>query len=99
MAFGAGLTAGLLGQIGDALNSGTLSDVADVTSYLLPFEALYQAALGELVSGTKGFDRFVLQLGPLGGEQEAGLGLWLWTLAYLGGVTAIAIAAFRRADL
>ena len=99
MAFGAGLTAGLLGQIGDALNSHTLSDVADVASYVLPFEALYQAALGELVSGTTGFDRFVLQLGPLGGEQDAGLGLWLWVLAYVGGVTAIAVAAFRRADL
>lgn len=99
MAFGAGLTAGLLGQIGDALNSDTLSKVADVTSYLLPFEALYQAALGQLVSGTTGFDRFVLQLGPLGGAQDAGIGLWLWTLAYLGGVIAIALAAFRRADL
>ncbi len=99
MAFGAGLTAGLLGQIGDALNSHTLSDVASVTSYLLPFEALYQGALGELVGGTTGFDRFVLQLGPLGGERDAGPGLWLWALAYLGGVTAIAVAAFRRADL
>ena len=99
MAFGAGLVAGLLGQIGDAFNSNTLSDVADIASYLLPFEALYQAALGELVGGTTGFDRFVLQLGPLGGEQEAGIGLWLWSLAYLGGVTALALAAFRRVDL
>ncbi len=99
MAFGAGLVAGLLGQIGHAFNSNTLSDVADVASYLLPFEALYQAALGELVGGTTGFNRFVLQLGPLGGEQDAGIGLWLWTLAYLGGVTALALAAFRRADL
>lgn len=99
MAFGAGLTAGLLGQIGDALNSDTLSDVATLASYLLPFEALYQAALGELVAGTTGFDRFVLQLGPLGGEQEAGLGLWLWALAYLVATTALALAAFRRSDL
>lgn len=99
MAFGAGLTAGLLGQIGDALNSGTLSDVADVASHLLPFEALYQAALGDLVGGTSGFDRFVLQLGPLGGEQDAGLGLWLWSLAYLAAVTAVAIRAFARRDL
>jgi Cu-processing system permease protein len=99
MAFGAGLTAGLLGQIGDALNSGTLSDVATVSSYLLPFEALYQAALGELVTGTTGFNRFVLQLGPLGGEQDARLGLWVWSLVYLAGATALALAAFRRSDL
>jgi ABC-type transport system involved in multi-copper enzyme maturation permease subunit len=99
MAFGAGLTAGLLGQIGDALNSHTLSDVASVGSYALPFEALYQAALGELTSGESGFNRFVLQLGPLGGEQDAGAGLWLWALAYLAATTAVAVRAFRRADL
>jgi Cu-processing system permease protein len=99
MAFGAGLTAGLLGQIGDALNSGTLTDVANVSSYLLPFEALYQAALGELTAGETGFNRFVLQLGPLGGERDAGLALWLWALIYLAGVTAAALAAFRRSDL
>lgn len=99
MAFGAGLTAGLLGQIGDALGSGTLSRVADVSSYLLPFEALYQFALAELTAGTTGVDRFVLQLGPLGGAQEAGLGLWVWALAYLIGVIALSLAAFRRADL
>jgi ABC-type transport system involved in multi-copper enzyme maturation permease subunit len=99
MAFGAGLTAGLLGQIGDALNSGTLSDVADVSSYLLPFEALYQAALGELTAGETGFNRFVLQLGPLGGERDAGPALWLWALVYLAAVTAAALRAFRRSDL
>jgi ABC-2 type transport system permease protein len=99
MAFGAGLVAGLLGQIGDALNSHTLETVADVTSYALPFEALYQAGLAKLTAGETGFNRFVLELGPLGGAQSAGLGLWLWSLAYLGGVVALALAAFRRLDL
>jgi ABC-type transport system involved in multi-copper enzyme maturation permease subunit len=99
MAFGAGLTAGLLGQIGDALNSETLTDAADFTSYVLPFEALYQAALGELTAGESGFNRFVLQLGPLGGERDAGAPLWLWAAVYLVGITAVALAAFRRADL
>ncbi|MEA2292415.1 MAG: type transport system permease protein, partial [Solirubrobacteraceae bacterium] len=88
MAFGAGLTAGLLGQIGRALNSGTLTDVADLTSYLLPFEALYQGALSSLTADTVGFTRFALQLGPLGGAHEAGVGLWLWALAYLALVAA-----------
>jgi ABC-type transport system involved in multi-copper enzyme maturation permease subunit len=99
MAFGAGLTAGLLGQIGDALDSDTLTDAADFTSYVLPFEALYQAALGELTAGESGFNRFVLQLGPLGGERDAGAPLWLWAAVYLVGVIAVALAAFRRADL
>jgi hypothetical protein len=99
MAFGAGLTAGLLGQIGRALSSGTLTDVADVTSYLLPFEALYQGALSSLTADTVGFTRFALQLGPLGGAHEAGAGLWVWAAAYLVLVTAGALALFARRDL
>ncbi len=100
MAFGTGLTAGLLGQIASALNSDTLGSVADVVSYALPFEALYQAALHDITaSSASGFTRFALQLGPLGGARAGGVGLWLWALAYLGLVTAAALAAFRRADL
>jgi ABC-type transport system involved in multi-copper enzyme maturation permease subunit len=99
MAFGAGLTAGLLGQVGRALNSGTLTNVADITSYALPFEALYQAALNDLTADTVGFTRFALQLGPLGGARDAGPGLWLWALAYLAVVVALAIRAFERRDL
>ena len=48
MLFGAGLTAGLLGQIGEALGSRTLDRVADIVSWVLPFEALYQAALAAI---------------------------------------------------
>jgi len=99
MAFGAGLTAGLLGQVGKALGSDTLTDVADVTSYALPFEALYQVALNELTADTIGFTRFALQLGPLGGARDAGVGLWLWALAYLALVVAAGLAAFNRRDL
>ncbi|MGI8622490.1 MAG: ABC transporter permease [Solirubrobacteraceae bacterium] len=99
MAFGAGLTAGLLGQIGNALNSDPLSTVADIVAYALPFEALYQAALGHLTSGTSGFTRFALRLVPLGGARDAGPVLWLWALAYLALVTTAAVAAFKRADL
>jgi len=99
MAFGTGLTAGLLGVIGNALNSGPLTTAADIVAYALPFEALYQTALGYLTSGTTGFTRFALQLGPLGGAREAGPLLWLWAIAYLGLVTAGALAAFKRADL
>jgi len=99
MAFGAGLVAGLLGQIARALGSDTLSDVADVISHALPFEALYQYALSELTAETVGFTRFALQLGPLGGARPAGIGLWLFAAAYLAVLVAAGVAAFRRRDL
>ena len=72
MLFGAGLTAGLLGQIGEALNSDTLEDVSRTASWILPFEALYQTALSEITADTIGFNRFAIDLGPFGGAQEFG---------------------------
>jgi Cu-processing system permease protein len=99
MVFGAGLVAGLLGQIGEALSSGTLHDVSRVTSWLLPFEGLYQAALSALTSDTVGFTRLAIDLGPFGGAQSAGLALWAWTLVYLGLVGAWALRGFARRDL
>jgi Cu-processing system permease protein len=73
MLFGAGLVGGLLGQIGEAINSPTLIDVAHKTSWALPFEALYQDALSAISSESFGLTRDVLQLGPFGGAQ-AGMG-------------------------
>ena len=99
MLFGAGLAAGLLGQIGDALAVETLEDVAKVSSWLLPFEALYQAGLHGLTADTSGLTGVIVQLGPFGGAQEAGAGLWFWTAAYLLLVGAGARAAFARRDL
>jgi ABC-2 type transport system permease protein len=99
MLFGAGLAAGLLGQIGDALAVETLQDVAKVFSWVLPFEALYQAGLHALTQDTGGVTGVIVRLGPFGGAQDAGPGLWLWTLAYLALVAAAARAAFARRDL
>lgn len=99
MIFGAGLAAGLLGQIGDALAVQTLEDVAKVSSWLLPFEALYQAGLHGLTKEASGVTGVIVQLGPFGGAQEGGPGLWLWALAYLGLVGAAARLAFARRDL
>ena len=99
MLFGAGLTAGLLGQIAEAISSDSLEDVADVATWALPFEALYQAGLAELTADTVGFTRLAIDLGPFGGAQSGGAGLWLLSLAYLVGVGAVAVAAFRRRDL
>lgn len=99
MAFGAGLAAGLLGQIGDALNVDTLQNIAQIASWALPFEALYQGALDSLTNGVEGTTGVIVQLGPFGGAQEAGPLLWPWSVAYLGLIAAAARAAFARRDL
>jgi Cu-processing system permease protein len=99
MVFGAGLVAGLLGQIGEALSSDTLQNVAKVASWLLPFEGLYQAALAALTADTVGFTRLAINLGPFGAAQSAGAGLWLWAIVYLALVGAWALRGFARRDL
>ncbi len=99
MVFGAGLVAGLLGQIGEALRSSTLTEVARATTWALPFEALYQDALSQLTADRFGLTEFVVQLGPFGGAEAGGPWLWPWSLAYLGLVGAAALAAFARRDL
>ncbi|HZG36276.1 MAG TPA: ABC transporter permease subunit, partial [Gaiellaceae bacterium] len=99
MLFGAGLVAGLLGQIGEAIDSPTLERVSTRTAWALPFEALYQDGLRRLTEDSRGFTRFAVELGPFGGGQ--GYGAWLpwWTLVYLCGVLALAAVAFARRDL
>ncbi|MBA2475154.1 MAG: ABC transporter permease subunit [Actinobacteria bacterium] len=99
MVFGAGLVSGLLGQIGEALDSPTLVSVARATSWLLPFEALYQDGLHRITEDTRGFTEIALQLGPFGGAQAGGSSLLAWSLAYLALVLGIAALAFGRSDL
>jgi Cu-processing system permease protein len=99
MSFGAGLAAGLLGQIGDALNVNTLENVAKVTSWALPFEALYQAGLDALTADVGGACGIIVRLGPFGGAQAASPLLWPWTVAYLALVAFAARTAFARRDL
>jgi Cu-processing system permease protein len=99
MLFGAGLAAGLLGQIGDALSVDTLETVAQVSAWLLPFEALYQDGLDALTEDVRGVTGVVVRLGPFGGAQEGGPLLWVWTLGYLALLGFAARAAFARRDL
>jgi ABC-2 type transport system permease protein len=99
MLFGAGLTAGLLGQIAEALSSDTLSTVAKVSSWLLPFEALYQAALSAITADTFGFTRLAISLGPFGGAVTFGPLLGPYTVLYLLLIGAAGLVAFRRRDL
>jgi Cu-processing system permease protein len=99
MVFGAGLTAGLLGQIADAIDSHSLTQIAKVASWALPFEALYQGGLHALTSDTTGLTGTAISLGPFGGPQGAGFGLVLWAAIYLAGTLAIACLWFARRDL
>lgn len=99
MVYGAGLTAGLLGQIGQAIGSQTLEDLARAADWVLPFEALYQDALYGLTADATGATDLALSLGPFGGAQDSGPGLWLWSALYLAIVLALAVRGFARRDL
>jgi Cu-processing system permease protein len=99
MIFGAGLVAGLLGQIGEAIRSETLSKVSTTASWVLPFEALYQSALGALTADTIGLTRVAIDLGPFGGAADFGPMLWPYTVLYLLVLGALALRTFSRRDL
>jgi ABC-type transport system involved in multi-copper enzyme maturation permease subunit len=99
MVFGAGLATGFLGQIGEAVRSHTLKTIAEVASWALPFEALYQAGLSAITADANGLTRALVDLGPFGGAVKGSAFLVLWTVAYLGGVAAITAYGFARRDL
>jgi len=99
MLVGAGIVGGLLGQIGAALDSETLVDVAQKASWALPFEALYQDALHAISSESFGLTGELLQLGPFGGAQAAGGALWPWVVGYLAVAGGLAAFVFGRKDL
>jgi Cu-processing system permease protein len=99
MIFGAGLLAGLLGSIGDALDSNTLQTIANTASWVLPFEALYRDALRLLVQDIPGVTGAIVQLGPLGGSHDAGGFLLPWVAIYLGLVGLAGAFFFGRRDL
>ena len=99
MLFGAGLTGGLLGQVGEAIGSETLEDIARIVSWVLPFEALYQNALSQITADTGGLTRLAIDLGPFGGAQSFGVWMAPWALAFTALVGGAALAAFARSDL
>ena len=70
-----------------------------IAAYVIPVEALYQDALGQITADTHGVTRFVLELGPFGGAYIGGTPVRLWAVAYLGIVAAVALTAFARRDL
>ena len=94
MIFGAGLVAGLLGQIGEALNSDRLETIAEWSSWALPFEALYQDALYRITSDPAS-PALRSSSAPSAARTPAAP-LPLWTLAYFAVVLGASIAAFAR---
>jgi Cu-processing system permease protein len=99
MLFGAGLTAGLLGTIGHALNSHAIKHASTIAAWALPFEALYQDGLRLIASRASGFTGVVLQLGPFGGAYVHGWPIRVWAAGYLVVALALAVFAFSRRDL
>jgi ABC-type transport system involved in multi-copper enzyme maturation permease subunit len=99
MVYGAGLLAGLLGEIGDAIPSHSLQRIADIASWALPFEQLYRDALRELVGSAHGVTGAIIKLGPLGGSHDAGPLLLPWAVAYVVLATLLAAWAFTRRDV
>ena len=99
MVFGAGLVAGLLGNIGHALNAEKLIHVSKVVSWVIPFEALYEDSLRLITQNTSGLTGFLLRLGPFGGAESGGWALRLWSLVYLLVILGAAAVAFSRRDL
>jgi ABC-type transport system involved in multi-copper enzyme maturation permease subunit len=99
MLYGAGLLGGLLGQLGQVLSSPSLQTTGRVTSWVLPYEALYQAGLNYLTSSATGLTRVVVRLGPLGGASAGGPLLGVWAVVYVIGVGMGCIALFGRRDL
>ncbi|HJZ60549.1 MAG TPA: ABC transporter permease subunit [Miltoncostaeaceae bacterium] len=99
MVFGAGLTAGLLGQIAKALGAETLESISRTLQWALPFEALYQDALSGLTADASGVTEQIVRLGPFGGAQAAGPLLLPYAVLYVVIIGALAAAGFRRRDL
>lgn len=95
MAVGAGLVGGLVGQIGDALDSKSLEGAADVIATALPFQGLYEDVLDRLTP--EGAD--AIQLGPLGGASQAPGWFAFWTAAWAIGIAGFALWRFHRRDL
>ncbi|MGZ4399500.1 MAG: hypothetical protein ACXVYM_01360 [Gaiellaceae bacterium] len=99
MLFGAGLFGGLLGEIGRGIHSHRLEQVSSVIGYVMPFEWLYQDALGRLISGEQGLTRTVLTLGPFGGSVHGGSAVWIWALVYFTLIGTATAVALKRRDL
>ena len=98
MVFGAGLVAGLLGNIGDALDAEKRVRVArDRVGN--PVRGALSGRLRAITADTSGITGFVLQLGLFGGASTGGWELRVYAAAYLVLVLVVAVVTFARRDL
>jgi Cu-processing system permease protein len=99
MVFGSGLTAGLLQQVGEGLQSRSLEALGRTAANLLPFEALYQGSLHAITADLFGFTGFAVRLGPFGGGQPLSAALYVWVAFYFGAMLGACLIAFHRKDV
>ena len=100
MLFGAGLVAGLLGQIGEALGSDTLDDVASGGELGAALRGALPGRARRDSPPTPSASRGWRSTSARSAARETfGPLLWPWALAYLGLVGAAALAGFARRDL
>lgn len=99
MVFATGLAAGLLGQIGKALDVDSLTNASSIISWIVPFEALYQNGLHALTADIGGAAGVIVELGPFGGASDISPAIWPWAVGWTAVVLGLAALAFRRRDL
>ncbi len=98
MLFGTGLVGGLLEQLGQGIKVASVQQSGEWVSTLLPFEAMYQAALHEITSDISGVSGVIVRLGPFGGARETSVALVVWTIAWSAAIIALATRRLRRSD-
>lgn len=91
--FGLAFIGGWIEQIGGYISSSTAQSIGHLASLLMPSEALWRRALGEMSEGMNPF-KFMFA-----GTQTPDAGIWLYALAYAGVLLMVAMGAFQRRDL
>ena len=92
MAYGAGLLAGLLGAIGDAIPSPTLQHIASTGPGPCPTRRSTATRCACSSRTSPASPGAIVQLGPLGGSHDAGPLLVPWSLVACGAGRGVARA-------
>lgn len=90
--FGMAFIGAWIGQVGSFISNATVQSIGQITSLLMPTEALWRRTLSELSEGMNPF-RFMFG----GSAPEAGV--WVYAVIYAAVVLLIALWSFGRRDL
>ncbi len=100
MVFGAGLVGGLLGQIGEGISSPSLEQIAEIVSDGAAVRgALPGGALPDRERRERLYEDRRSSWGRSAGRSRRMPAWSSFSLAYVGGILALAVAAFSRRDL